>query len=167
MRYTRLGTATWLIALLLAGVAIAVAFVRSGTSGVAEPVRGGGVFEWHDLGARVYAAECSSCHPAGRGGAGLPPLRKHAVDLFVSEGGRDYLVDILLEGVVRTEVDGAIELVESHPPFDELSDTHLAAVLNHMLTSWGNDGYLPPDPILYSPENVEARRGSGEAAAVR
>ncbi|HUF17070.1 MAG TPA: cytochrome c [Thermoanaerobaculia bacterium] len=161
MRYTRLGTATWLIALLLAGFAIAVAFVRSGTSGAPEPVREDtGVFEWQDLGARVYAAECASCHPAGRGGAGLPPLRVHAVDLFLSEGGREYLIDLLLDGVVRSEVDGAIELMESHPPFDGQTDAQLAAVLNHMLTSWGNDGHLPPDRALYLPEDVKTRRGS-------
>jgi mono/diheme cytochrome c family protein len=162
MRYTRLGTATWLIALLLAGVDIAVAFVRSGTGGATEPVRdGSGAFEWQDLGARVYAAECSSCHPAGRGGAGLAPLRVHAVDLFLSEGGHEYLIDLLLDGVVRTQVDGTIELVESHPPYDGLTDARLAAVLNHMLTSWGNDRHLPPDRALYVPEDVEARRGNG------
>jgi mono/diheme cytochrome c family protein len=158
MRYTRLGTATWLIAVLLAGFALAVAVVRS-TAPSPEPRADGTTeFEWRELGSRLYAAECASCHPAGRGGGGLPPLRGHAVDLFTSEGGREYLLDLMLDGVVRTEVGGAVELIASHPPFDGLRDAEIAALLNHMLTSWGNDALLPPGIELYAPADAEARR---------
>jgi cytochrome c5 len=172
MRYTRIGTASWLIALFLIVVAILVAWVRSDTArhsdqiATVEPVAGAqetrvAAADWRVVGARTWAAECNSCHPSGEGRRGLPPLRGHAVELFQSEGGREYLIDILLDGVVRTAVNGAVELVPSHPTSEQLSDERLAAVLNHMLTAWGNEALLAPGETLYEANEISERRRQG------
>jgi hypothetical protein len=177
MRYTRIGTAAWLIALFLVVTALLVAFVRSGTADrpeqltAVEPLQQNGgeqekpavSFAWREIGARAWAAECGSCHPAGEGRRRIPSLRGYAVELFHSEGGREYLIDVLLEGVVRTEVKGAVELVASHPTSAELSDERLAAVLNHMLTAWGNEALLSSEDSLYEAREITSRRREGSS----
>lgn len=146
-----------LIAGLLLAAALAFAWGRSRPERAgpasAPPMAGAGVgasepgFDWRTLGLQTYEARCASCHAEGQGSRRVPPLRGHAVDIFQAEGGRAYLVDFLLYGLER------------HPAYaDRLSDEEAAAVLNHMLTAWGNAELLATDRRLYGPPEVAEHR---------
>jgi mono/diheme cytochrome c family protein len=161
---TQIALASWVVTALLLAAALGVAWMRSrpATPPPAEvtgaPPAPDGVPAPADAGADIYAAECRSCHGAGEPRRRIPPLRGLAVELFVSEGGREYLIDFLLQGHVRSVENGEVTYSLSHPPYDHLSDAAGAAVLNYMLTSWGNDALLPREARLYTPADVAARR---------
>jgi mono/diheme cytochrome c family protein/heme/copper-type cytochrome/quinol oxidase subunit 4 len=112
------------------------------------------------LGERTYTSTCQGCHQAG--GAGLPgvfpPLAGNMPSLHNAEGGREYLIDVLLYGLTgQIQVNGQT-YNGVMPPWAGLSDEQIAAVLNHELTAWGNDAELESfTPIL--PDEVAARRG--------
>jgi mono/diheme cytochrome c family protein len=91
-------------------------------------------------GAAVYAQYCASCHqPDGAGLAGVfPPLANHVGDLYSQEGGRRYLVDAIVFGVQgRIVVDGQT-YDGVMPSWFQLSDGEITAVLNHVMTAWGD-----------------------------
>ncbi len=92
-------------------------------------------------------------------GSSIPALRGGVPSILQSEGGREYLVTLLLDGRVRRTVGGHVSLAASHPGYARLSDRELAAVLNHMLSSWGNDALLPRGPALYTAQEVASQRG--------
>lgn len=155
MRYTRVGLASYSIAAMLVVTVVGVAWARSRSS---APLDSGGDMTGA-LGADVYARECRGCHGTGEArGRSMPALRGRVVDLFASSGGRDYLIDLLLDGRVRRVESGEPTLVDSHPGYAHLSDVEVAAVLNHMLSSWGNDALLPERATLYVDDEVAARR---------
>ena len=121
-------------------------------------------------GATLYRRDCSTCHGLdGRGRhAACPPLAGHAPALVSVPGGREYLVRVPLFGVA-----GAIEVAGMRydgtmTSLDFRRDAELAAILNHVLTAWGNDRLLPP---LHRPmgegEIAAARREQRSAAQVR
>src|SRR5690606_775018 len=89
----------------------------------------------------------------------LPPLRGHAVELFQADGGREYLAKFMLYGL-RGEIDaGGRTYRGRHPVYkDRLSDEQIAAVLNHMLTSWQNDRHLGISQELYEPDDIAPLR---------
>lgn len=113
-----------------------------------------------ELGETVYSSNCQACHQAtGSGVPGVfPPLAGNLPGLYSAEGGREYLIDVLLHGLSGPiEVNG-----ESYngnmPPWDSLSDEQIAAVLNHELTAW-DDGQALTDFTAIAASDVEARRG--------
>lgn len=116
-------------------------------------------------GAQVYATNCSSCHGADGAGIpdGFPPVARHAAELAAAD--RSYPIDVLLYGlngeitVDGTSYDGAM------PGWQQLSDASLAAVLNHTVIAWDEDGALPPDFARYAPEDVADARGRGLSPA--
>jgi mono/diheme cytochrome c family protein len=163
VRYTRIGHASYAIGAVLVVTAVGVAWARSRTAPEGPPSAVGaaatGPTSAQDVGATVYDAECSGCHGTGEArGGGIPALRGGAVSLFSSEGGREYLIELLLDGRVRKAETGGIAYVESHPGYPRLSDAEVAAVLNHMLVSWGNDALLPRETTRYTATEVAARR---------
>lgn len=112
-------------------------------------------------GASVYS-RCFGCHKStGVGISGTyPPLASHAAKVATAEGGRTFLIDVLLygmEGEIEVEgkkYDGAM------PAFGEqLKDDEIAVVLNYILTSWGNDKILPKGHKEYTSAEVKTRRG--------
>lgn len=123
-------------------------------------------FDWQALGEKTYAT-CSGCHQTN--GQGLspifPPLANHMPTIVAKEGGRDYLIKVLLYGlrgkiaVLGQNYDGEM------PMWSSFSDEQIAAVLNHELYSWGNDALLPEGftPIL--PAEVAALRDQGLSGA--
>ena len=120
----------------------------------------GGVSELPD-GSQVYA-QCAGCHQQnGQGVPGaFPPLAGHVATLYDADGGRTYLIDVLLYGlqgpidVNGTTYNGLM------PAWQQLSDDQIAAVLNHIATEWGNEDALEGfEP--YGSEEVEAQRGRG------
>lgn len=47
------------------------------------------------------------------------------------------------------------------PPMAHMDDIELAAVLNYVLTHFGNEQHLPPDAALYFPEHIGIGHGQG------
>ena len=112
-------------------------------------------------GAKVYE-KCAACHrPTGVGKPGVfPPLAGHAPEILNAEGGRDYMIDVVLFGlqgeiqIKGTKYNGAMR------PFGEqLTDEEVAAVLNHILRTWGNERVLPKDYRPFTAAEVKAQRG--------
>lgn len=98
-------------------------------------------FQWEQLGQQTYASTCSSCHqPEGQGVPGaFPPLAGHVPSLALAEGGREYLMHVVLHGLEGPiEVEGQTYNGLMPPWKGSLSNDQVAAVLNHVLTSWGN-----------------------------
>ncbi len=117
-------------------------------------------FEWRELGARVFGGSCMVCHQEnGLGVAGaFPPLAGHVAEAFGRREGRDYLVRVMLFGL-----SGAIDIKGTAfdgmmPPWAQLGDNEIAAVLDHVLTAWGNDRQLPADFVPIAPADVAAAR---------
>ena len=112
-------------------------------------------------GASVYS-RCFGCHKStGVGISGtFPPLATQAAKVAKAEGGRSYLIDILLYGMEgEIEVEGK-KYNGAMPAFGEqLKDDEIAAVLNHILTGWGNDMMLPKGHKEITAAEVKARRG--------
>jgi hypothetical protein len=46
----------------------------------------------------------------------------------------------------------------AHPTYEELSDERLAAILNHMVTAWGNEELLGGDRARYGIDEIAAGR---------
>jgi mono/diheme cytochrome c family protein len=119
-------------------------------------------------GESVYSANCASCHQGnGQGIPGaFPPLAGgHAPDLLVPDGGRTYLIDVLLYGLQgQIEVEG-----QSYngvmPAWAYLSDDDLAAVINHVLHAWDNADALPDGFSPFVPDEIADQRGQGLAGS--
>ena len=122
----------------------------------------GSSFDWQELGESTYTANCVACHQAnGEGIPGaFPPLAGHIPNLYNAEGGRDYIIQTVLYGLMgEIEVNGT-SYNSAMTPWAQLSDEQIAATLNHELSSWGNDEVLEDfSPIL--PDEVAALRDQG------
>ncbi|HEX7707281.1 MAG TPA: cytochrome c [Thermoanaerobaculia bacterium] len=154
MQKHRVARVTCLIATLIVAGTILFSWQRSRPS---SPPAAAVSFDWRVEGATVFREECSGCHPDGRAvGDSIPPLREHAVALYRSPGGPEYLIDVLLDGGVRA-ADGTPQ-PDVHPTYEGMDDARLAAVLNHMLTAWGNEALLREGEGRYGPEEIAARR---------
>ena len=112
-------------------------------------------------GAAVFAANCASCHgPAAAGITGaFPPLAGHVAEIAALPGGRAYLVDSLVYGLMGQIVVAGVPYNGIMPGWAHLSDADLAAVLDHIV---GLDG-PPADP--FTADEVAAERGKGLSAA--
>lgn len=101
-------------------------------------------------GAALYAARCAGCHqPTGDGLPGLFPPLAGAEQV---NGPDEALVDILLKGLNGPITVKGGQYNGQMPAFADLSDKEIASVLNHLRSSWGNNGKL------ISPAQVKARR---------
>ena len=168
MRHLLANIVTYTIAaLLLAGAAL-FAWLRSAQVVIAdeatvlarfEPVPEAHDFEWRELGGRSYVANCLNCH--GRDGQGWDqyPGLDHTARMFNAPGGRDYLIDVHLFGLTSDRWRAPM------PPMGHMRDVELAAVLNHVLTHFGNDAMRSPDLPLYAPADVQSRRGGYRSPA--
>ncbi|MCA9837938.1 MAG: cytochrome c [Trueperaceae bacterium] len=108
-----------------------------------------------------------ACHQANGQGipAAFPPLAGHMPDLYSAEGGREYIINVVLYGLMgEIEVNGAKYNSVMTPWAAVLSDEQIAATLNHELTSWGNDALLT-DFMPIMPEEVAAQRDKGLSSA--
>ena len=90
------------------------------------------------LGSKTYTANCAACHQEnGLGVKGaFPPLAGHAVNLLGQNGGRAYLMRVLLFGVEGAiNVNGA-SFSGAMPAWAALDDAAIAATLNHVFSAW-------------------------------
>jgi len=122
-------------------------------------------------GRAVYEANCAGCH--GFTGEGLrgavPPLAGNVPVLLAREGGREYLVGVLLTGL-----SGEIEVLGERydgvmPSWAHLGEAQVADVLNHVATAWGNAALLPPDAVEFTDLEVGMARAfpADQAALAR
>lgn len=111
-------------------------------------------------GAQAYNANCTACHQEnGRGVPGaFPPLATHVPELLAQAGGRSYLMRVLLFGMEGAITAGGANYSGAMPPWQTLDDNALAAVLNHIATSWGNAQRLPAGFKPYAAGEVAAAR---------
>ena len=111
-------------------------------------------------GQKTYEAYCIACHQANGAGipAAFPPLAGHTSTLLEFEGGRDYLINVLLYGL-----QGEIEAVDqtynsAMPSWPLLNDEEVAAVLNYIITAWDNDKALSEDFEPFVAEEITQAR---------
>jgi mono/diheme cytochrome c family protein len=110
-------------------------------------------------GAAVFTAVCSACHQANAQGipGAFPPLADgHATELYVAD--RDYPILVVLYGLQGPIEVAGVTYNSVMTPQLQLEDAEIAAVLNHVLTSFGNEATLPEDFAPYAVEDVAAQR---------
>ncbi|HET6345894.1 MAG TPA: c-type cytochrome, partial [Myxococcota bacterium] len=117
-------------------------------------------------GVRVYAQTCVACHQlTGNGLPGaFPPLVGHAPKLAQRPEGRAYLPRLLLWGVMGPiQVAGTAynNMMPGLAP--RLTDDEIAAVLNHVLRSWGNDALATGVAPFTAADVAEQRKVSRTA----
>jgi mono/diheme cytochrome c family protein len=160
MRHLLASIATYIIVVFLVSAAALFATVRSAQLVITDEETvlkqfGPGVeeFRWEELGEGSYIRNCENCHGAeGRGWDQYPGLN-HTALLFLEPGGRDYLVDLHLYGLTSRRWGAPM------PPMGHLHDIEMAAVINHVLTHFGNEKVLKEeDAALYEPEDIATRR---------
>ena len=144
----------------LAVVALASSALAGSPGAHAQTAASAGNFQWQALGERTFDNNCSGCHQRSGAGipGGFPPLASHAPEIFAQKGGA-YMVRVLLFGLGGAIDVNGTKYNGNMPSWDQLKDEEIAAVLDHLLTAWGNDQLLPKDfkPIL--PSDVAAARG--------
>ncbi|MGB3398995.1 MAG: cytochrome c [Candidatus Deferrimicrobiaceae bacterium] len=109
-------------------------------------------------GAGVYR-RCFGCHQSTGGGiAGVfPPLAGHAGKLAAVE--RSYPIQVVLFGLKgEIEVEGKKYNGVMTALGSQLNDEEIAAVLNYVLASWGNDKLLPKGHKEITPPEVKVLR---------
>jgi hypothetical protein len=109
------------------------------------------------VGAVFFMAACAPPPPTELVAKGGAELAGHAVKMLEA-GGRGHLIRIVLYGMA-----GPIEVSGKRydaimTPLRYLKDQQVADVLNHVLTSWGNDALLPRDFKPITPEEVRQER---------
>lgn len=89
-------------------------------------------------GKQAYEANCASCHQAN--GQGLPGMFPPFAGAEIPNGDPKEHIEIVLKGksgpmtVLGKQYNGAM------PPFSQLSDEEIAAIITYERTSWGNKG---------------------------
>jgi len=129
------------------------------TSAASEPAAVS--LDWdRALGQESYTANCSACHQAT--GAGIPgafpPVAQHAAALYSAEGGRDYLIKLMLFGLMGAIEVGGVSYAGMMPAVPHLGDDTIAAIINHSVA------VLSDEPAGFTPitaREVGAQRGAG------
>jgi mono/diheme cytochrome c family protein len=110
-------------------------------------------FDWVELGENAYRRNCQNCHGADGQGWDQYPGLGNTVQIFLAPGGRELLVDLHLYGLTSPRWGAPM------PPMGHLHDVQLAAVLNHLLTRFGQAHLLGEGAALYRPQEIRERRG--------
>lgn len=110
-------------------------------------------------GSAIYQSVCSACHMANAAGipGAFPPLAGHAADLYLAD--RSYPILAVTFGVMGQIVVGGMSFNGLMPAHAHLSDGDIAAVLNFVMTSFGNGEQIGAGFEPYAPEDVAAERG--------
>jgi mono/diheme cytochrome c family protein len=112
-------------------------------------VSGGGSaggFDYAATGGQLYTQNCAACH--GASGAGVPgafpPL---AGDPVVTAADPTAHIKVVLHGLSKVPIKGTTYSSQM-PPFPQLSDADIAAIVDHERTSWGNNApTITPDVV--------------------
>jgi mono/diheme cytochrome c family protein len=108
-------------------------------------------------GATAYAL-CAACHQGnGMGIPGaFPPLAGHGPELYVAD--RTYPILVLLYGVMGQIQVSGMPYNGLMPAHGQLDDATIAAILNYVMTAFGNSDILT-DFEAYEVADVAAERG--------
>ncbi len=159
MRHFLANVVTYCIALLLLGGAALFAWGRAAQVLITRepavlaayaPADDTG-FRWQALGADSYIRNCSTCHLRDGSGWDQYPALGRSASFVGTAAGRDYVVDLHIYGLASERWRAPM------PPMEHLSDVEMAAVINHVLTRFG-DAPVAEDR-LYRPEDIAERRG--------
>lgn len=97
-----------------------------------------GGFEYATSGPTLYATNCSACH--GAEGAGVPgAFPALAGDPTVNAADATAQIKIVLHGLNGKTINGK-SYASQMPAFPQLSDSEIAAIIDHERTSWKNTG---------------------------
>lgn len=143
-----------LLGLLLALAATGFAWLRSEGLSLALAAEPGVTvahlqeYDWWEDAEVLWEARCAGCHVT----------LDYVPEVFAAEGGREYLIDLMLFGA-RGEayLYGEWQSLR-HRPYGEFDDEQIAGLLNLMLLAWGNDEALPEGTQLYEAQEVAAAR---------
>jgi mono/diheme cytochrome c family protein len=116
-------------------------------------------------GKAVYDANCAACHqPGGAGALGLaPPLAGTLGKRMAFADGRKYLSGIVIAGLGGKMESKGVIYEGLMPSWPQLSDGELAAVLNHVLTTF-NSAELPADFKSIEADELAAARAKKPTA---
>lgn len=118
-------------------------------------------FAWQQLGQERYTY-CAGCHGTKMTGleGAVPPHVAHLPNVVAADGGRRYLIDVLLYGlkgdvtILGEPYNGVM------PAWSQLSDAEIAAILNYELHAYGNDALLPEGFAPLESSEIAAERGA-------
>lgn len=110
-------------------------------------------------GAKLYSANCQSCHLAnGQGVPGAFPPLTHLDKVVQAKGGREYLIRVVLYGLQGSLTVEGKTYNGVMPPFRQLKDPEVANLLNYILTTFAKSKAKP-----ISPEEVKAQRAKARS----
>ena len=106
------------------------------------------------MGQQLYVANCAACHQAGGEGlpGAFPPLKGDAV--VVNPDATEH-IRIVLFGLQNKTIN-SVKYGSPMPPWPQLSDQDIAAIVDYERSAWGNSG----KPIAAS--DVAAVRAKGK-----
>lgn len=110
-------------------------------------------------GSQVFASNCIVCHqPDAKGVQGIYPPLADTVGVYVKlKQGRAYLAHVPSFGLTGVIVTHGESIDGNMPPVSQLSDEEIAAVINHVLTTF-NKSLLPADFKPLTAEEVHGYR---------
>ena len=113
-----------------------------------------------------FNARCATCHQQNAQGVpGMyPPLADSIGNELRLKRGREYLIEVVLNGMAGSIVVNGTTYVGLMPQFASLSDDEIAATLNQVLTKF-NAVELPKDFAPFSAAEVHAARARKISAA--
>jgi mono/diheme cytochrome c family protein len=95
-------------------------------------------------GAKLYSANCQSCHQAtGQGIPGAFPPLTHLDKVVQAKGGREYLIRVVLYGLQGPLTVEGKTYNGVMPPFRQLKDEEVANLLNHVLATFAKSKAKP------------------------
>jgi len=106
----------------------------------------------------LFVSTCSACHQANGQGipSAFPPLAGHAPDLYKADRGLP--VEIVVFGMQGSITVAGTAYNGVMPDHLRLADEDIAAILDYVMTAWGNDAALPADFEPYTADDVAAAR---------
>lgn len=114
-------------------------------------------------GAVIFASTCAACHQAS--GAGIPgafpPLAGHIGELFAAEGGPRYVASVVLFGLQGPITVHGNAFNGVMPSFFNLTDAEIAAVIDHVMTAFGDAEAMPVEYVPLTETDIAAARRGG------
>lgn len=119
-------------------------------------------------GEATYNQVCMACHMANGEGvpSAFPPLAGHFAELVELEGGREYVTNVVLFGLMGPiTVDGVAYNSVMTPHEAMFDDEQVADVLNFVATAWENAEQLPEGFLAFTADEVAAERENALSSA--
>src|SRR5690606_34411843 len=106
-------------------------------------------FEWFGAADATWEDRCSGCHAT----------LDYIPALFAADGGREYLIDVMLFGAQgEARIYGQLVSLRHRPFAGTFDDEQMTGLLNLMMVAWGNEEALPEATELYTAAEVAAAR---------